>query len=106
MRSSAATAVLRDIAHHIDLATHFTHGLRRDTLPRDHLRSLAPLTGRFEGAAPIDYMEGCCWGRQYLSPRLRRRAEQHVWDTVQIDLPPLRIVIQQEVTASRPPPAA
>jgi hypothetical protein len=29
--------------------------------------------------------------------------EQHVWDTVQIDLPPLRTAIQQEVTASRPP---
>ena len=33
-------------------------------------------------------------------------AEQHVWDTVQIDLPPLRAVITQELAVLDPPPAS
>jgi uncharacterized protein with HEPN domain len=29
-------------------------------------------------------------------------AAQHVWDAVQIDLPPLRVVIQRELAALNP----
>ena len=32
-------------------------------------------------------------------------AAQHVWDAVQIDLPPLRVVIERKLAAFEPPPA-
>jgi uncharacterized protein with HEPN domain len=36
---------------------------------------------------------------QYLPHDYEDVAAQHVWDTVQIDLPPLRAVIDQELSA-------
>jgi hypothetical protein len=37
MLSSAATGALRDIAHHIDLAIHFTVGFDYEAFVGDHL---------------------------------------------------------------------
>jgi hypothetical protein len=73
---------LRDILFHIDLAMEFVAGFDRDTFesdPRtlcghallgDHFRSISPLAGRFEDAAPGHRVEADGWRRECLSPRL------------------------------------
>jgi hypothetical protein len=86
MLSSAATAALRDIAHHIALAVRFAAGLdyekfcddlrtvlRRYALSRDHLRGFAPASRRAQGAIPDHRVEGNGRGEQRLPSRLRRR---------------------------------
>jgi uncharacterized protein with HEPN domain len=75
MLSSAATAGLRDIAHHIDLATHFTAGLDYEEFVADR-RTVYAVTRCLEiiseasRPAPVDCVEGHGRGRQYLSSRL------------------------------------
>jgi uncharacterized protein with HEPN domain len=119
MLSSAATAALRDIAHHIDLAIHFTVGFDYEAFVADP-RTVYAVTRCLEIISeasrrlPDDLKArhpSIAWKDIAGAGNIYRHdyedvAEQHVWDTVQIDLPPLRIVIQQEVTASRPPSAA
>ncbi|HEY3616261.1 MAG TPA: HepT-like ribonuclease domain-containing protein [Candidatus Sulfotelmatobacter sp.] len=117
MRSESAIAALRDIAHHIDLALSFTEGFEYEAFvadPRtvyavtrcleiiseasrrlpDDLKARHPSIGRDMAGA------GNIYRHDYEDV-----AAQHVWDAVQIDLPPLRAVIAQELAARNPPPA-
>jgi uncharacterized protein with HEPN domain len=86
-RPSAATAALHDIAHHIDLAVHFAAGFDDITF-RDDPRTVYAVTRCLE-----------------IIPEASDVAAQHVWDAVQIDLPPLRAVIAHELAALDPSPS-
>jgi uncharacterized protein with HEPN domain len=112
MLSSAATAALRDIAHHIDLATHFAAGFDYDTFRADP-RTLYAVTRCLEIISeasrrlPDDLKArhpSIGWKDMAGAGNIYRHdyedvAAQHVWDAVQIDLPPLRAVIDQELAA-------
>ena len=171
MLSSAATAPLRDIAHHIGLAAQFTAGFDYEAFvadPRtvyavtrcleiiseasrrlpDDLKARHPAIAwkDMAGAGNIyrhDYeafvadprtvyavtrcLEIISEASRRLPDDLKARhpsiawkdmagagniyrhdyedvAAQHVWDAVQIDLPPLRVVIERELAAFEPPP--
>jgi uncharacterized protein with HEPN domain len=117
MRSDTAIAALRDIAHHVDLALSFTAGFDYEAFmadPRtvyavtrcveiiseasrrvpDDLKARHPSIARRDMAGA-----GNIYRHDYEDV-----AAQHVWDAVQIDLPPLRTVITQELAALDPPP--
>src|SRR5262245_21153011 len=112
MLSSAATAALRDIAHHINLAIHFTAGFGYEAFVAD-LRTVYAVTVSFEIISeasrrlPDDLKArhpSIAWKDMAGAGNISRHdyedvAEQHVWNAVQIDLPPLRIVTQQELAA-------
>jgi uncharacterized protein with HEPN domain len=109
MPSETASAALRDIAHHIDLAVHFTTGFDCEAFvaaPRtvyavtrcleiiseasrrlpDDLKARHPSIARKDmtGAGNI-------YRRDYEDV-----AAQHVWDAVQIYLPPLHVARERE----------
>jgi uncharacterized protein with HEPN domain len=119
MLSSAATASLRDIAQHIDLAIYFTTGFDYEAFVADP-RTVYAVTRCLEIISevsrrlPADLKarhSAIAWKDIAGAGNIYRHdyedvAEQHVWDTVQIDLPPLRVVIQQELAAFDPPPIA
>jgi uncharacterized protein with HEPN domain len=119
MLSNAATAALRDITHHIDLATHFTDGFDYEAFVADP-RTVYAVTRCLEiiseasRRVPDDLKArhpSIAWKDIAGAGNIYRHdyedvAEQHVWDAVQIDLPPLRVVIEQELAAVVPPPAA
>ncbi len=101
MPSDAAPAALRDIAYHIDLATHFTAGFDSDSFKAD-LRTVYAVTRCLEIISEAsrrlpDEMKArhpsIAWndmagaGNIY-RPDYEDVAAQHVWDAVQIDLPP------------------
>jgi uncharacterized protein with HEPN domain len=103
MRSDAAIAALRDIAHHIDLALSFTAGFDYESFAADARTAYAvtrcleiiseasrrlpdDLKARHPAIAWRDIAgAGNIYRHQY-----EDMAAQQVWDTVQIDLPPLR----------------
>jgi uncharacterized protein with HEPN domain len=119
MRSDAAIAALRDIAHHIDLALSFTAGFDYEAFAADARTAYAvtrcleiiseasrrlpdDLKARHPAIAWRDIAgAGNIYRHQYEDV-----AAQQVWDTVQIDLPPLRAVIAKELAALDPPPAS
>jgi hypothetical protein len=79
MLSSAATAALRGIAHHIDLAIRFTASFDYQSFEADsrtvyavtrclEIISVTSAAGRPQGEAPLDCMEGYGWSGQHLSP--------------------------------------
>jgi uncharacterized protein with HEPN domain len=83
MPSDTASAALRDIAHHSDLAVHFTTGFDYEAFVADPrtvyavtrcVRIISEASRRlpddFEGAASLDCMEGYGRNGQHLSPRL------------------------------------
>jgi len=72
---------------------------RRDALPRNHLRGVAPIAARDEGAASVDRLEGDPGAGNIYRHDYEDVAAQQVWDAVRIDLPLLRSVIEQELTA-------
>jgi uncharacterized protein with HEPN domain len=112
MLSSAATAALRDIAHHIDLAASFAAGFDYDRFRADP-RTVYAVTRCLEIISeasrrlPDDLKArhpSIAWKNMAGAGNIYRHdyedvAAQHVWDTVQIDLPPLRAVIDQELSA-------
>lgn len=60
---------------------------------------MAPFAGRDEGEAPsIAWKDMASAGNIYRYD-YEDVAAQHVWDAVQIDLPPLRVVIERELAA-------
>ena len=118
MRFDNAIAALRDIAHHIDLALSFTAGFDYEAFAADP-RTVYAVTRCLEIISeasrrlPDDLKarhSSIAWRDMAGAGNIYRHyyedvAAQHVWDTVQIDLPPLRVVITQELAALQPPPA-
>jgi len=107
-----ASTALRDIAHHVDLATHFAMGFDGDTFKAD-LRTVYAVTRCLEIISEAsrrlpDELKArhpsIAWRDMAGAGNIYRHdyedvAAQHVWDAVQIDLPPLRVVIERELAA-------
>ena len=117
MHSERAIAALREIAHHVDLALSFTAGFDFEAFVADP-RTVYAVTRCLEiipeasRRLPDDLKArhpSVAWSDMAGAGNIYRHYEdvaaQHVWDTVQIDLPPLRAVISQELAALRPPRA-
>lgn len=112
MPSDAATAAMRDIAHHIDLAVHFAAGFDYEAFVADPravyavtrcLEIISEASRRLPDALKARH-PSIAWKDMAGAGNIYRHdyedvAAQHVWDTVQIDLPPLRAVIERELTA-------
>jgi uncharacterized protein with HEPN domain len=110
MLSSAATAALRCIAHHIELAVQFATGFDYEAFVADP-RTVYAVTRCLEIISeasrrlPDDLKArhpSIAWKDMAGAGNIYRHdyedvAPQHVWDAVQIDLPPLRAVIDQEL---------
>jgi len=116
MRSDTATAALRDIAHHIDLALSFTAGFDYEAFVSDP-RTVYAVTRCLEIISeasrrlPDDLKArhpSIAWRDMAGAGNIYRHdyedvAAQHVWDAVLVDLPPLRAAIAQELAALDPP---
>lgn len=110
MPSDTASAALRDIAHHVGLAVQFTTGFDYETFVADP-RTVYAVTRCLEIISeasrrlPDDLKArhpSIAWKDMAGAGNIYRHdyedvAAQHVWDAVQIDLPPLRAVIEQEL---------
>ena len=110
MPSDAATAALRDIAYHIDLAVRFAAGFDYEAFRAD-LRTVYAVTRCLEIVSeasrrlPDDLKArhpSIAWKDMAGAGNIYRHdyedvAARQVWDTVQIDLPPLRTVIEHEL---------
>ena len=117
MLSSAASAALRDIAHHIDLAINFVAGFDYDKFRADP-RTVFAVTRCLEIISeasrrlPDDLKArhpSIAWKDMAGAGNIYRHdyedvVEKQVWDAVQIDLPPLRAVIEHELAAVDSPP--
>jgi uncharacterized protein with HEPN domain len=116
MLSSAATAALRDIAHHIDLAIQFTEGFDYEAFVADPrtvyavtrcLEIISEASRRLPDDLKARHLS-IAWRDMAGAGNIYRHdyedvAAEHVWDAVQIDLPPLRAVTAQELAAVDPP---
>jgi uncharacterized protein with HEPN domain len=112
MPSSATSAVLHDIAHHIDLAVSFAAGFDYGSFQAD-LRTVYAVTRCLEIISeasrrlPNDLKArhpSIAWKDMAGAGNIYRHdyedvAARHVWDAVQIDLPPLRAVVDDKLTA-------
>lgn len=116
MPSKASDTALRDILHHIDLAQRFVKGLgRADFL--DDTRTVYAVTRCLEiiseasrrlpddlklrhPAIPWRQMAGA--GNVYRHD-YEDVAARYVWETIQRDLPPLRIVVEREIDGTDEP---
>ena len=111
MPSNAAVIALRDVAFHIDLAAHFIEGFTEDGFRAD-LRTVSAVTHCLEIVSEasrrlpaemnarhpsIAWKDIAGAGNVYRHDYEDIVARQ-VWDTVQIDLPPLRAAIERELT--------
>lgn len=112
MPSDSATAALRDIEHHIDLAFQFVEGL---DYPRFHddARTLYAVTRCLEiiseasRRVPAEIKERyplIAWKDIAGAGNIYRHdyedvAAKLLWDTVQVALPPLRAVVAGELAA-------
>jgi len=122
MPSEAAIAALRDIAHHIDLALSFAAGFDYEAFVAD-ARTVYAVTRCLEIISeasrrlPDDLQArhpSIAWRDMAGAGNVYRHdynvyrhdyedvAAQHVWDTVQIDLPPSRAVVAQELALLDP----
>jgi uncharacterized protein with HEPN domain len=114
MPSDTATAALRDIAHHIELATRFVAGFDDEKFKED-LRTVYAVTRCPEIISEAsrrlpDGMKArhpsIAWKDMAGAGNIYRHdyedvAAQQVWEAVQIDLPPLRAVIEHELGGNR-----
>ena len=112
MHSEAGRSALRDIARHIELAGQFVSGVDGEAFKMD-LRTLYAVTRCLEIISeasrrlPDDLKArhpSIAWRDIAGAGNIYRHdyedvAAQQVWETVQIDLPPLRAVIQSELSA-------
>ena len=110
MPSDAAETALRDILHHIDLATQFVAGMDRAAFDSD-LRTVYAVTRCLEIVSeasprlPDDLKArhpSMAWKQMAGAGNVYRHdyedvAARYVWDTVQLALPPLRAVIEREL---------
>ena len=110
MHSDTATAALRDIAHHIELARQFTAGFDYDAF-RDDLRTVYAVTRCLEIISEAsrrlpDELKtrhpAIAWKEMAGAGNIYRHdyedvAASYVWVTVQNHLPPPRVAIDQEL---------
>jgi uncharacterized protein with HEPN domain len=110
MPFSRIDTALRDILHHVDLATSFVAGFDRSGFIDDS-RTVYAVTRCLEIISeasrrlPIDLKTrhpAIPWRQMAAAGNVYRHdyedvAAQYVWDTVQLALPPLRAVIEQEL---------
>jgi uncharacterized protein with HEPN domain len=110
MLSDAASAALRDIAYHIDLAASFVAGIEQDAFRID-LRTVYAVTRCLEIISEASRRlpqsmkarhPSIAWKDMAGAGNIYRHdyedvAAQHVWNTVQIDLPPLRAAVEEEL---------
>ncbi len=115
MLSEAAVAALRDILRHIDLAVEFTAGFDDDSFAAEP-RTVYAVTRCLEIISEAsrrlpDELKArhpsIAWRAMAGAGNIYRHgyedvAEQQLWDTVQIDLPPLRAVVQRELSRAAP----
>ena len=111
MRSDPALAALRDIAHHIELATGFVVGMSFEAF-RDDLRTFYAVTRCLEIISeasrrlPDDLKArhpAIAWREMAGAGNVYRHdyedvAASFVWATVHNHLPPLRVVIAHELS--------
>jgi uncharacterized protein with HEPN domain len=112
MLSSRAIGALRDIAYHIDLARRFTDGFDYERFVDDPRTVYAAtrcleiiseasrrLPDDLKARHPsIEWKEMAGAGNIYRHD-YEDVAAQHVWEAVQLDLPPLHAVIEEELAA-------
>jgi len=117
MRSEGAPTALRDIGHHIDLATHFTAGFDYGAFVADP-RTVYAVTRCLEIISEAsrrlpDELKArhpaIAWKEMAGAGNIYRHnyedvAASYVWTTVCNHLPPLRAVVAQELAALDPPP--
>jgi uncharacterized protein with HEPN domain len=110
MPSDRTDGALRDILHHIDLATEFTGGLDREAFAAD-LRSVYAVTRCLEIISeasrrlpekPKARHPAIAWRQMAASGNVYRHnyedvAAHVVWETVRQALPPLRAVVEDEL---------
>jgi uncharacterized protein with HEPN domain len=113
MPSDSTGRALRDILHHIDLATSFVAGLDRETFKTDLrvfyavtrcLEIISEASRRLPGELKARH-PAISWKQMANAGNVYRHdyedvAAQLVWDTVQLALPPLKIVIETEIRRS------
>ena len=111
MRSDPALAALRDIAHHIELATGFVAGMGFEAF-RDDLRTFYAVTRCLEIISeasrrlPDDLKArhpAIAWREMAGAGNVYRHdyedvAASFVWATVHNHLPPLRVIIAHELS--------
>jgi uncharacterized protein with HEPN domain len=113
MRSDAATAALRDIEQHINLATAFVEGLdyeafRHDTRTVYAVVRCLEIISEASRRLPEEMKArspSIAWKNMASAGNVYRHDYEDVtaklvWDTVQLALPPLRNVIARELAAS------
>jgi uncharacterized protein with HEPN domain len=112
MPSKAADTALRDILHHIDLARRFVLGLDRASFVADArtvyavtrcLEIISEASRRLPDDLKLRHL-AIPWKQMAGAGNVYRHdyedvAARYVWETVQRDLPPLRVVIQHEIDA-------
>jgi uncharacterized protein with HEPN domain len=110
MRSDAALGALRDIAFQIELAQRFVSGIEYEAFHGD-LRTVYAVTRCLEIISEAsrrlpddlkDRHKSIAWKDMAGAGNIYRHgyedvAAQQVWNTVRIDLPPLRMVIDLEL---------
>jgi uncharacterized protein with HEPN domain len=114
MHSDRTSGTLRDILHHIDLATTFTEGFDRETFSAD-LRAVYAVTRCLEIISeasrrlPDDVKArhpAIAWKQMAAAGNVYRHeyedvAAHFIWDTVRRALPALKAAIEDEI-ARRP----
>ena len=114
MPSKHTEGVLRDILHHIDLASQFAQGHDRDTFRAD-VRTLYAVTRCLEIISEASRRlpdelrarhPAISWKQMAAAGNVYRHdyedvAAQFVWNTVQHALPALRGVIEEEISRQR-----
>ena len=113
MPSDRTDRALRDILHHIDLATHFVEGLDRETFKAD-LRAFYAVTRCLEIISEASRRlpnelkarhSAISWRQMANAGNVYRHdyedvVAQLVWDTVQQALQPLKLVVEAEIRRS------
>jgi len=110
MPSDAEAAVLRDILHHLDLVEQFTRGQDYEAFRSDTLRVYAVtrcleiiseasrrLSDNLKTRHPVIAWRQMADAGNIYRHEYEQVAAQRDWDTIQVALPPLRIVILNEV---------
>jgi len=112
MRSDAASAALRDMEHHVTLATQFVQGMDFQTF-RDDTRTVYAVTRCLEIISEASRRlpnelkaryPSVAWKDMAGAGNVYRHdyedvAAKVVWDTVQLALPPLREVVGRELAS-------
>jgi uncharacterized protein with HEPN domain len=116
MPSDSTSALLRDIAHHIDLAGRFVAGLGLETF-KDDVRTVYAVTRCLEIISEASRRlppelkarhPSIAWRNMAAAGNVYRHDYEdvdarQVWDAVQRALPPLRAVIAHELAAAGRP---